>query len=89
MNQYWIKVIFFIISSLVFLLLFGVPSFKPERTIFECRGIEIPKEVNTIQMESYCGCMRRTTDIVDLNKRSKFCIERMKIHQQYVKDKLF
>lgn len=77
------------VGMVLMLLAFGVVGFRPDKAVLKCRGIDIPKEVSVVQTEQYCICMRDTTDIADLEKRSQDCIERMRIIQQYTKDKLF
>lgn len=85
----YLRLLLMAVGMVLMLLAFGVVGFRPDKAALKCRGVDIPKEVHLMQTEQYCICMRDTTDIVDLDKRSQNCIERMNIIQQYTKDKLF
>lgn len=78
----WLRWGLFLLSILIFLYLFGVTSFRPDRAMQKCHGINIPKEVLLVQTESYCRCMKQTVDIKDEDKRSEFCIRSIQANKE-------
>lgn len=71
-----------VLSALVCMKLFGVPSFRPDKAMQQCYNIDIPKEISYIQTEHYCRCVRQMTYVDDMQKRSQSCIRRIQKNKE-------
>ena len=80
----WLRWGLFLLSIMVFLYLFGVTSFRPDRAMQKCHNVDIPKEVLLVQTESYCRCIKQMVDIKDMSKRSQFCINTIQANKELI-----